>query len=197
MPVTVEMIKELRELTGAGVLDCKDALESASGDMNHAQQILREKGLARVARRAERVANEGLVEGYVHMGKVGALVELNCETDFVARTPDFKELAHDLAMQVVGANPQYIRPEDIPPEVLENEKQDYQAEMAHLNKPANVLKNIVENKLQQFYAEVCILNQPFIKDESKTVQDLINEKISTTGENIVLRRFVRMELSET
>ena len=196
MAVTLELIKELREITGAGVLDCKNALESANGDINRAQQILLEKGLARVARRAEREAKEGLVEAYVHRGRVGALVELNCETDFVARTPEFQELAHHLAMQVVGASPQYVRPEDIPPEVLEDEKQDYRAQMADLNKPAQVLERIVENKLQKFYEEVCILNQPFIKDEDKTVQDVINETAATVGENIVLRRFARVELGE-
>ena len=196
MAVTLELIKELREITGAGVLDCKNALESANGDIDRAQQILLEKGLARVARRAEREAKEGLVEAYVHRGRVGALVELNCETDFVARTPEFQELAHHLAMQVVGASPQYVRPEDIPPEVLEDEKQDYRAQMADLNKPAQVLERIVENKLQKFYEEVCILNQPFIKDEDKTVQDVINETAATVGENIVLRRFARLELGE-
>jgi elongation factor Ts len=194
--VTLELIKELRETTGAGVLDCKNALESANGDINRAQQILLEKGLARVARRAEREAKEGVVEAYVHGGRVGALVELNCETDFVARTPEFQELAHNLAMQVVGASPKYVRPEDIPPEVLEEEKQEYRAQMADLNKPADVLEKIVENKLQKFYEEVCILNQPFIKDEDKTVQDVINETAATVGENIVLRRFARVELGE-
>jgi len=197
MPVTLEMVKELRETTGAGVLDCKKALESANGDMGRAQQILRDKGLAIAAKKAERVVKDGLVESYVHMGKVGALVELNCETDFVARTPEFKALAHDLAMQVVAAHPQYIRSEDIPAEVLENEKRIYRAQMADQNKPAHVLERIVENKLQNFYAEVCILNQPFIKNEDKTVQDVINEKIATIGENIVLRRFVRLELGES
>ncbi|MGQ9492700.1 MAG: translation elongation factor Ts [Anaerolineae bacterium] len=190
------MIKELRELTGAGVLDCKKALESAHGDMARAQEILREKGLAIAARKADRVAKEGLVESYVHMGRVGALVELNCETDFVARLPEFKQLAHDLAMQVVATNPQYLRPEDIPSEVVENEKRRYLAQMADQNKAAHVLDDIVENKLQRFYAEVCLLSQLFIKDENRTVQDIINEKIAATGENIVLRRFVRMELGE-
>jgi elongation factor Ts len=191
------MIKKLRELTGAGVLDCRNALESADGDIDRARQILREKGLERAARRAEREAREGLVEAYVHMGKAGALIELNCETDFVARTPEFKELAHDLAMQVVGARPRYIRPDDIPPEVIESKKQDYSAEMADQDKPAHVLERIVEGKLQKFYGEVCILYQPFIKDEDRTVQDLINDTIATTGENIVLRRFAHLELSES
>jgi elongation factor Ts len=190
------MIKELRELTGAGVLDCKEALETAGGDMERAQQILVEKGVARAARRAEREAKEGLIEAYLHMGKAGALLELNCETDFVARTDEFKALAHELALQVVGARARYLSPEEIPAEVVEEQARQYRAEVAALNKPAHVVDEIVENKLQRFYQEVCLLNQPYIKDEDKTVRDLINEAIATTGENIVLRRFARMELGE-
>jgi len=193
---TVEMIKELRELTGAGVLDCKEALETAGGDMDRAQQILVEKGVARAARRAEREAKEGLIEAYLHMGKAGALLELNCETDFVARTDEFKTLAHDLALQVVGARPQYLSADDVPSEVVEEQKERYRAEIAALSKPPHVVEQIVENRMEKFYADVCLLNQPFIKDEEKTVRDLINEAIATTGENIVLRRFVRMELGE-
>jgi elongation factor Ts len=193
---TVEMIKELRELTGAGVLDCKEALEATGGDMERAQQLLVERGVARAARRAEREAKEGLIEAYLHMGKAGALLELNCETDFVARTDEFKTLAHDLAMQIVGARAQYLSPDDVPAEVVEEEKRRYRAEVAALNKPPHVVEQIVENKLQKFYQDVCLLLQPFIKDEAKTVQDLINEAIATTGENIVLRRFARMELGE-
>lgn len=196
MVVTVDMIKELRELTGAGVLDCKEALETAGGDMERAQQILVEKGVARAARRAEREAKEGLIEAYLHMGKAGALLELNCETDFVARTDEFKALAHELALQVVGARARYLSPEEIPAEVVEEQARQYRAEVAALNKPAHVVDEIVENKLQRFYQEVCLLNQPYIKDEDKTVRDLINEAIATTGENIVLRRFARMELGE-
>jgi len=194
MPVTAEMVKELRETTGAGVLDCKKALEATNGDMDQAQQILREKGLARAAKKAGREAKEGLIEAYIHMGKVGALVELNCETDFVARTPEFKELAHDLAMQVVAASPQYIKPEDIPPEVVENKKRSYRAQLAEQGKPEHVVEKIIAGKLQKFYEQVCILNQPFIKDQDKTIQDVITEKIAVIGENIVLRRFVRLEL---
>jgi elongation factor Ts len=188
------MVKELRELTGAGVLSCKEALETAEGDLDRAQHILREKGLARAARKAEREAKQGLIEGYVHMGKAGALVELNCETDFVARTPEFAELAHDLAMQVVATRPQYVRPEDIPAQVLEQETEKYRAEMAYENKPEHVMERIIEGKLEKLRKEVCILSQPFIKDQDKTVQDVINEAIATIGENIVLRRFVRLEL---
>jgi elongation factor Ts len=190
------MIKELRELTGAGVLDCKEALEAAGGDMERAQQILIEKGVAKAARRAERETKQGLIEAYVHLGKAGALLELNCETDFVARTDEFKALAHDLAMQVVGAQPQYLSPDGIPEEVIEEQKQQYEAEVAALKKPPHVVEQIVQNKLDKFYEEVCLLNQPFIRDEDKKVQDLINEAIATTGENIVLRRFARMALGD-
>ncbi len=197
MPVvTNAMIKELRENTGAGVLACKKALEAAECNMERAQEILREKGLVSAAKKADREARQGLVEGYVHLGKAAALVELNCETDFVARTPEFKELAHDLAMQVVATRPQYVRAEDVPPEVLEEEKRKYKAQLADQKKPEAVLEKIVQGKLAKFYTETCVLNQPFIKDEEKTVQELISGKIAMTGENIVLRRFVRLELNE-
>ena len=182
MTVTTAMIKDLRAATGAGVMDCKKALETSDGDMARAQEILKERGLAVAAKKKGRAATQGLVEAYVHMGRVAALVELNCETDFVARTPAFRELAHDLAMQVVASSPQYVRPEEIPPEVLEGEKRDYRTQMAALNK---------------FYEEACLLNQAFIKDQDRTVQELITEKIASLGENIVLRRFVRMELAES
>jgi elongation factor Ts len=188
------MVKELRELSGAGVLNCKEALEATGGDMDRAQQILREKGLARAAKKAEREAKQGLVEAYVHMGKAGALVELNCETDFVARTPEFHELAHDLAMQVVATAPQYVRPEDIPAEVLDQQREKYRAEMAHEKKPEQVMEKIIEGKLTKFRDEVCLVSQLFIKDQDKTVQDLINEAIATIGENIVLRRFAYLAL---
>jgi elongation factor Ts len=190
------MIKELRELTGVGVLDCKEALDAAGGDMERAQQILIEKGVAKAARRAEREAKEGLIEAYVHMGKAGALVELNCETDFVARTDEFKQLAHELAMQVVGAGARYLSVEDVPDDVIEEQKEAYRAEVAALDKPPHVVEQIVENKLEKFYEQACLLNQPFIKDEDKTIQDLINEAIATTGENIVLRRFAHMALGD-
>jgi elongation factor Ts len=176
MPVTAEMIKELRVLTGAGILECKKALEAANGDLDRAREILREKGLAVAAKKADRVARQGLVESYVHHGRIGALVELNCETDFVARTPEFKELAHALAMQIVGAQPQYVKPEDIPAAVLEEQKRN------------------CGDDLDKFYGEVCLLKQISIKDQNKTVQDMVNEAITRTGENIVLRRFARFEL---
>jgi elongation factor Ts len=196
MPVTNEMVKQLRESTGAGVLACKKALDACGGDIARAQDILREKGLAAAAKKANRATSQGLVEAYVHMGRVAALVELNCETDFVARMPEFKELAHDLAMQVVAARPQYVRPEDIPADVLEKEKHIYRAQLAEQKKPEAVIEKIAEGKLAKFYADVCLLKQPFIKDQEKVVEDVIKAKVAKTGENIVLRRFVRMELGE-
>jgi len=196
MSVTNEMIKQLRETTQAGILDCKKALEACGGDMERAAEKLREKGLISAAKKADRVASNGLIDAYVHMGKAAALVELNCETDFVARLPEFKELAHDLAMQVVAAKPEYVRPEDIPAELLESKRRIYRAEALDQKKPEAMLERIIEGKLSKFYADVCILHQPFIKDQEKIVQDVIKERIAKTGENIVLRRFVRFELSE-
>ena len=194
MRVTPDMIKELREITGAGILDCKEALEAADCNLERAQQTLREKGLARAAKKADRVAEQGLIEAYVHMGKAGALVELNCETDFVARTAEFQDLAHDLAMQVVATRPQYVQPEDIPEAVLEAQKAKFREEIADQNKPDHIVEKIIEGKLRKFFEEACILNQPFIKDEDQTVRDVITAAVAKIGENIVLRRFVHLEL---
>ncbi len=196
MNVTNEMVKQLREATEAGVLDCKKALEATGGDMERATEKLREKGLISAAKKADRVALNGLIEAYAHLGKAAALVELNCETDFVARLPEFKELAHDLAMQVVASRPEYVKPEDIPAELLESKRRIYRAEAVDQKKPEAMVEKIVAGKLDKFYADVCILHQPFIKDQQKLVQDVIKERIAKTGENIVLRRFVRLELGE-
>jgi elongation factor Ts len=191
------MVKELRQATGAGVLDCKKALEASNGDFDKAVEYLREKGLAAAAKRAGRAANDGLIGIYVHHGsRVAAMVELNCETDFVAQTQEFQTLAHDLAMQVTAAQPQYISREDVPPEVIEAEKQTYRAQMDGQNKPEHILDRIIEGKLEKFYRDTCILEQPFIKDEDSTVEDLIKSIIAKTGENIVLRRFVRYEIGQ-
>lgn len=192
-----QMVKELRQATGAGVLDCKKALEASNGDFDKAVEYLREKGLAAAAKRAERAANDGLIGIYVHHGsRVAAMVELNCETDFVAQTQEFQTLAHDLAMQVTAAQPQYISRKDVPPEVIEAEKQTYRAQMDGQNKPEHILDRIIEGKLEKFYRDTCILEQPFIKDEDSTVEDLIKSIIAKTGENIVLRRFVRYEIGQ-
>lgn len=194
MDITTEMVKDLRQRTGAGVLDCKKALEEVNGDMEQATKLLRKKGLAIAAKKAEREAHEGLVEAYVHAGgKLGVLLELNCETDFVARTEDFQELAHDLAMQVAATNPRYLTPDDIPDEVLERER-ERQREQVGEGKSEDIVERIVEGKLTKYYEDVCLLEQPFIKDEGLTVRDLVTSKIAKLGENIKVRRFTRFEL---
>jgi elongation factor Ts len=189
------MVKELREATGAGVLDCKQALEANDGDLEKAVIYLREKGAAAAAKRADREAKEGLIGSYIHAGsKVGALVEVNCETDFVAQTDEFQELAHDLAMQVVAGRPAYLTIEDVPEEVLEEEKAVYRAQMEDSGKPAHILDRIVEGKLQKFYEEACLMEQPYIKDTAITVKELVQQRNALLGENIVVRRFVRFEV---
>jgi len=195
--ITTELVKDLRQATGAGVLDCKRALEAKNGDFDKAVEYLREKGLAAAAKRSGRTANDGTIGVYVHHGsRVAAMVELNCETDFVARTQEFQTLAHDLAMQVAAAKPQYLTRKDVPPELIEAEKNEYRAQMAGQNKPEHILDRIVEGKLEKFYRDTCILEQSFIKDEDLTVEDLIKSAIAKTGENIVLSRFVRYEIGE-
>lgn len=197
MAITSEMVKELRQATGAGVLNCKKALEASNGDLDKAVEYLREKGLAAAAKRAGRAASDGVIGVYVHHGsRIAAMVELNCETDFVARTKEFQALAHDLAMQVAATQPQYLTRENVPPEVIETEKQIYRAQMANQNKPEHILDRIIEGKLEKLYQGDCLLEQPFIKDEDLTVDDLIKNAIARIGENIVLRRFVRYEIGE-
>ena len=197
MEITTSTIKDLREATAAGVLDCKKALEASGGDLEKAKVYLREKGLAAAAKKADRAAEEGLIEAYIHTGgRVGALIELNCETDFVARTEAFEELAHDLALQVVAARPLYLAPEDIPPDVLEEEKNVYRVQAREMGKPERIIERIVEGKLQKYYQEVCLMKQPFIKDDDLTVQDVLTEIIAKLGENIVVRRFMRFELGD-
>jgi len=193
--ITASMVKELRAATGAGVLDCRKALEASGGDLQQAAELLRQKGLAAAAKKADRVAHEGLIGSYVHTGsKMAALVELNCETDFVARTPEFQTLAKDLAMQVVAARPGWLQPEDVPADVVAKQKEDYIAQLGNTDKPAHVVEKIVEGKLAKFYEEVCLLEQPFIKDEGIKIKDLITAAIARLGENIVVRRFARLEV---
>ena len=188
------MVKELRQRTGAGVLDCRNVLEEVEGDFDKAEKLLKKKGLAIAAKKAEREAKEGLVEAYVHAGgKLGVLLELNCETDFVARTDDFRELAHDLAMQVAATNPQYLDPSDVPEETIERERQR-QREQIEGDKPEQVMERILEGKLKKYYEEACLLEQPFIKDEGVAIRDLIAGKIAKLGENIKVRRFARFQL---
>jgi elongation factor Ts len=197
MEITTEMVKELRAATGAGVLECRKALETAKGDFDAAVKILREKGLAAAAKKASREANEGLIGHYIHQGsKVASLIEVNCETDFVARTDEFRSLVHDLAMQVVAARAQYLRPEDVPADVLEQEKAIYRAQLADEKKPAHVIERIIEGKLAKFYEDACLLEQPFIKDPSVKVKDLVTNSIAKLGENIRVRRFARFAVGE-
>lgn len=190
MAVTTEMIKELRARTNAGVLDCKRALEQNDGDMEKAAAYLREKGLVAAAKKAERVAADGRVEAYIHPGnKVGVLVEVNCETDFVARTPDFEALCHEIAMQIAALNPRWLSRQDVPAEAMAEQQAQFAAEVG--DKPPAVMERILSGKFDKFYQENCLLDQPYIKDDSKTVQQLLTEAIAKLGENIVVARFVR------
>jgi len=191
------MVKALREATGAGVLDCRKALEACDGDFESAVVRLREQGLAEAARRVDRKASEGRVEAYVHPGnRVAVMLELNCETDFVARTPDFQELAHDLALHIAFAAPRYITREEVPPEVIERERAIYRAEALGEGKPEKVVERIVDGRMEKFYQQTCLMEQPFVKDEGRTVRDIISDVAARLGENIVLRRFVRYKLGE-
>ena len=188
----IEAIKKLRQQTGAGMMDAKKALEAAGGDVEQAVSALRKAGVAKAAKKAERVASQGLVEAYVHGGRIGVVVEVNCETDFVARTDDFKRFVRDIAMQIAAASPEYVRPEDVPRELIEKETEIYRADLQ--GKPAEVADKIVGGKLDKFYAEVCLMKQPFIKDPSLTVEQLTTDMIAKLGENIVVRRMSRLEL---
>lgn len=195
MAVTTEMIKQLRELTGAGVLDCKKALEETNGDFEAASEILKQKGLAAAAKKVDRDAGDGLVEAYIHAGsKLGVLVEINCETDFVARTEEFQAFCHDVAMQIAAANPSWVSRSDVPEEVLAEQKDAIRAEMAGENKPEHVMERIMEGKLAKFYQENCLLDQAFIKDDEKTIQQLLTGTIAKLGENIVIKRFARFQI---
>jgi len=197
MTIPTEDVKKLREATGAGVLDCQKALTAANGDMQKAIDLLREKGLAAAQKRADRNASEGMVELYSHgEGRIGVMIELNCETDFVARAYEFRALAHELALQIAASAPLYIREEDIPAEILEHEKSIYEAKAKEEGKPAAILPKIIEGNLNKYKDETVLLRQPYIRDESITIQKLINEKVVALGENVVVRRFVRWVLGE-
>jgi elongation factor Ts len=198
MEITTEMIKELRAATGAGILDCRKALQEANGDFEKAVDYLRQKGLAKAAKRASREASEGAIELYSHgNGRVGVMVEVNCETDFVARSEAFRNLAHEIALQIAAASPRYIRPEDVPAEELEREKEIARQRAREEGKPEQVIERIVEGRLKKFYEETCLLNQPYIRDDSITVEQLIMQNVASIGENILVRRFARWELGET
>jgi elongation factor Ts len=197
MEVNANAVKELREKTGAGMMDCKKALAETGGDVQKAIDHLRQKGLAAAAKKADRVAADGAVGAYVHPGgKIGVLVEINCETDFVARTAEFQSLLKDIAMQVAAANPRYLRREEVPAAELDKEKEIYRQQALETGKPEKVVDKIVEGKLERFYAEACLLEQAFIKDPDKKVTDIVNESIGRLGENIQIRRFSRYHLGE-
>jgi elongation factor Ts len=191
------MVKELREKTGAGVLDCRKALATCEGDFESAIASLREKGLAAVAKRSDREASEGRIETYAHLAnRIGVMLELNCETDFVARTADFEALAHDLALHIAFAAPKYATREDVPESVIEEESEIFRAQALEEGKPERIVERIVEGRLEKFYEENCLMEQPFVKDEDKTVEQVFNDTVAKLGENVVLRRFVRYELGE-
>jgi elongation factor Ts len=198
MEITAELVKTLREKTGVGLMDCKEALKISNGDMDKAVDHLREKGLARAQKRAGRAATEGTVAVYIHMGgKIATMVEINCETDFVAKTDQFQTFSKDVAMQVTAANPSYVKREDVPEEVREKEKNIYRIQAKEAGKPEKILDKIADGKLEKFYQEVCLLEQPFIKNPDISIKDLLEDLISKMGENIVVRRFVRYQLGET
>ncbi len=197
MAVGANEVKELRARTGAGIMDCKNALKEAGGDIDKAIDFLRTKGLAKAAKKAGRIASQGLVSSYIHAGgKIGVLVEINCETDFVAKTDDFKQFVKDIAMHVAASSPQYIKREDVPEAIAEKEKKIYETQARESGKPEKIIDRIVSGKIDKFLSEICLLEQPFIKDPDKTIQALLQETIAKLGENIAIRRFVRYQLSE-
>jgi len=195
--IDLKLVTELRDKTGLGLMDCKKALVEAEGDMNKALEILRKKGAKIAAKRASKETSEGVIEAYIHPGsRIGALVELNCETDFVARTEDLKNLARSLCIQVAAMNPLYVAPEDVPQEFLEKEKEIMKDMMKESGKPANVIDKIVEGKLGKLYEEICLLDQPFVKDDKKTVKEAVQDVIGRVGENIKVKRFCRFALGQ-
>jgi len=194
--ISTDMIKELREKTGVGMMECKKALLESNGDFEKAVDVLRQKGLTTALKKVGRTASEGIIDSYIHMGKIGVLVEVNCETDFVARTDDFKELTKDIAMHIAAASPLYLARDSVPQHTIEHEKEIYRAQVT--DKPLHIVEKIVEGKLEKFYTDTCLLDQIFIKDpeQKKKIKDILTEKIARLGENIVIRRFVRFQLGE-
>lgn len=195
--ITAALVKELRERTGAGMMDCKKALSATEGDLEKAIDFLREKGLAAAAKKAGRVAAEGLVEAYIHGGgRIGVLVEVNCETDFVAKTDAFKELVKDIAMHIAATNPSYLKREEVPTAELEHEQAVLAEQARNEGKPEKIIEKMVSGRIEKYYKEVCLMEQPFVKDPDKTISDLITESIAKIGENISIRRFTRYQLGE-
>lgn len=196
MAITAEQVKELRDRTGAGIMDCKKILVETDGNIEKAIELLREKGIAKAAKKAGRVASEGLVEAYIHNGKYGALVEVNSETDFVSNNDDFKAFVKDIAMHIAAVAPKYVRREDVPAEVVEAEKATLKAQAINEGKPEAIAEKMVEGRMKKFYSEICLLDQPFVKDPDITVGELLTNLIAKIGENIVIRRFARFERGE-
>jgi len=195
--ISAGLVRDLREKTGAGMMDCKNALVESGGDMDNAIEILRKKGIARASKKADRAVNEGRIEAYIHPGsKLGVIVEINCETDFVANTDDFKNFAHDVAMQIAASSPLYVRREDVASDLIDHEMDIYKEQARPQGKPENILEKIAAGKLDKFYSEICLMEQPFVKDPEKTIAMLITETISKLGENISVRRFTRFKVGE-
>ena len=195
--ISAEQVKELREMTGAGMMECKKVLEEANGDKGKASELLRERGVVKAAKKAGRIAAEGLVESYIHGdGRIGVLVEVNIETDFAAKNPEFREFVKDIAMQIAATKPEYVKREEVPAEVIEKEKEIIKAQALNEGKPEAAIEKIVTGRIDKFFAETCLLEQDFIKDPDKTVQQVLTEKIANIGENITIRRFVRFERGE-
>jgi elongation factor Ts len=198
MEISAEMVRKLREKTGVGLMDCKEALKHAEGDIEKAIEYLREKGMAKLQKRMGRAASEGVIASYIHTGgKIGAMVEVNCETDFVANTKEFQEFARDLAMQITAANPLFVKREDVPEETKEKERAIYRKQAIDSGKPEKILDKIAEGKMEKFYQEVCLVEQSFIKNPDVTVKDLLEQLLVKMGEKIVINRFVRFQLGET
>ena len=198
---TSKDVMDLRARTGVGMMDCKKALEAANGNMDKAVEILREKGMASAAKRAGKIASQGVVDSYIHMGgKIGVLIEVNCETDFVARSDSFKELVHNIAMQVAAAKPDYVRAEEVPADIIAKEKEILMAQIKqdpkNANKPAQIIEKMIEGRISKFYKENCLMDQEYVKDGSKTITQLVNEAVGQIGEKITVRRFVRYEMGE-
>ena len=196
MAITAAMVKELREKSGAGMMDCKKALTETNGDMDKAVDFLREKGLASVAKKSSRIASEGIVESYVHGGRIGVLVEVNSETDFVAKNEEFQNFVKDIAMQIAAVAPKYVSREEVPAEEVEHEKNVLTEQARGENKPEHIIEKMVQGRLEKFYEEICLLDQDFIKDSDKKIRDILNDLIAKIGENIKIRRFVRFEVGE-
>ena len=197
MDIPAKMVKELRDKTGAGMMECKRALQDSQGDLDKAMTLLRERGLAAAAKKADRAAREGLVGHYIHAGgKLGVLVEVNCETDFVARTDDFQSLVHEIAMQIAATNPAYVRQADIPPDLIARESEIYRNQALSSGKPEKVIEKIIDGKLKKYYAEVCLYEQAYIKDSDMTVEDLVKSRIAYLKENIVVGKFARFKIGD-